>query len=93
MWLTTNPLNTKIANFVAEELPLDEKTSAQELELSGSWEQSWQWLLDSQTTPRKEANNGLARILYIVQALLLLKTTSNFHGILEIPLEKVVIAC
>ena len=45
--------NTKIANFIAEELPLDEKTSAQDLELSGSWEQSWQWLLDSQTTPRK----------------------------------------
>ena len=53
LWLTTNPLNTKIANFITEELPLDEKTSAQDLELSGSWEQSWQWLLDSQTTPRK----------------------------------------
>ena len=54
LWLVTNPSNSKISNLSINQMVLDEKLASQETgSESGVWEGSWDWIVNSQTTPRK----------------------------------------
>ena len=54
LWLTTNPSNALISNLSSNQMVLDEKLASQETgPEKGVWEQSWDWIVNSQTTPRK----------------------------------------
>ncbi len=53
LWLTTSPANADFVNLNRNGIPLDETTSSQDFTDSGRWETGWDWILYSQTTPRK----------------------------------------
>ena len=53
LWLTTNPAAAEYVKLNNDDLPLDEITSSQERSNQGGFEQGWNWILDSQLTPRK----------------------------------------
>ena len=53
LWLTTNPAATEYVKLNNDDMPLDEITSSQERSNQGGYEQGWNWILDSQLTPRK----------------------------------------
>tara|TARA_B100000674_G_scaffold497886_1_gene533366 strand:- start:5089 stop:7371 length:2283 start_codon:yes stop_codon:yes gene_type:complete len=53
LWLTTNPATAEMIALNHGKIPLDERTSSQEFSNSGGWEFGWNWILNSQTTPRK----------------------------------------
>ena len=53
LWLTTNPATAEYVRLNNESLPLDEITSSQETSNHGGFETGWNWIIDSQLTPRK----------------------------------------
>ena len=53
LWLTTNPVTADYIRLNKDDFPLDEITSSQELSNHGDFEDGWNWILDSQFTPRK----------------------------------------
>ncbi len=54
LWLITNPSLGHISNIAKDEMILDEKLASQETgSQKGAWESSWDWIVKSQTTPRK----------------------------------------
>lgn len=53
LWLTTNPAAAEYVKLNNDDMPLDEITSSQERSNQGGYEQGWNWILDSQLTPRK----------------------------------------
>jgi 7-cyano-7-deazaguanine tRNA-ribosyltransferase len=54
LWLTTNPSFQKVKNVSKDGLFLNEKLAAQDLDQDkGAWELSWDWIVKSQTTPRR----------------------------------------
>ena len=53
LWLTTNPAAFEFIKQRNDDIPMNEITSSQERTDHGSYEQGWNWILDSQITPRK----------------------------------------
>jgi len=54
LWLITNPSLGYVSKMAQEEMILDEKLASQETgSQKGAWESSWDWIVESQTTPRK----------------------------------------
>lgn len=53
LWLTTNPATADLIKLTSDNIPLNETTSSQEITNSGRWEKGWDWILQSQFTPRK----------------------------------------
>ena len=54
LWLITNPSLGYVTKMAQEEMILDEKLASQETgSQKGAWESSWDWIVESQTTPRK----------------------------------------
>ena len=53
LWLSTNRATAAFTKVISSDIPLDETTSAQESQNRGSWEEGWDWVISSQTTPRK----------------------------------------
>jgi len=53
LWLSTNPATASFTKFVSNEIPLDETTASKDYSSLGSFEDSWQWVVNSQLTPRK----------------------------------------
>ena len=54
LWLITNPSMGHVSKMMKDEMILDEKLASQEMgSEKGAWESSWDWIVKSQTTPRK----------------------------------------
>ena len=53
LWLSTNPATASFTKFLGSEMPLDETTASKDYSSMGSFEDSWQWVVNSQLTPRK----------------------------------------
>ncbi len=48
LWLTTNPSNAKMEPLILDEISASKETG----EEKGRWEENWDWLVNSQLTPR-----------------------------------------
>jgi len=54
LWLSTSPHNAKLDMQFLEEMVLDDRDAARDLDRNaGTWEGAWNWIVDSQETPRK----------------------------------------
>ena len=53
LWLTTNPATKAAIRINHDAMPLDELTSSQDTANPGEWEIGWDWIVDSQITPRR----------------------------------------
>ncbi len=53
LWLTTNPATESLMKLKEAEIPMNEITSAQQNDDDFSWEDGWNWIVNSQLTPRK----------------------------------------
>ena len=64
LWLTTNPAAVEYVKSININLPLDEITSSQDSVNQGGFEVGWNWILDSQLTPRKGGEQWAGRDTY-----------------------------
>ena len=48
LWLSTNPATASFTKFISNEIPLDETTASKDYSSIGSFEDSWQWVVNSQ---------------------------------------------
>ena len=92
LWLTTNPATAEYVRL-NNESPLDEITSSQETSNHGGFETGWNWIIDSQLTPAKEANSGLVLILLVDLILSRQETSCLIDGIQELLRLQVTIQC
>jgi len=54
LWLSTSPHNKKLNLQFLEELVLDDRDAARDLDQNaGKWEHAWNWIVESQESPRK----------------------------------------
>ena len=54
LWLSTSPHNAKLDMQFLEEMVLDDRDAARDLDRhAGTWEGAWNWIVESQETPRK----------------------------------------
>ena len=54
LWLSTSPHNKKLNLQFLEELVLDDRDAARDIDQNaGQWEHAWNWIVESQESPRK----------------------------------------
>ncbi|MCH1423398.1 MAG: tRNA guanosine(15) transglycosylase TgtA [Candidatus Poseidoniaceae archaeon] len=54
LWLSTSPHNAKLDKQFLEEMVLDDRDAAKDIDQhAGEWENAWNWIVESQESPRK----------------------------------------